>query len=203
MGQFLRSSDYQMNGRHTHDANGTPPAGSRRGSNIRERSQLDATFIGTVLGGDPAESRLRALKEDQGAEEEAERERFERERDLIDAGISRNEAEIKRVDASVARRGAEQKALLKRLEEEEERLKATEIAIAEKSGKYLRRGRDTLFSRSSDDASSRRLLMNSISKGSPSATGRSVTSGGWPESTKNVYRAPFVGPSSRARLPSS
>lgn len=127
-----------MNGKHTHDANGTAPAGSRRGYNIREKSQLDATFIGTVLGGDPAEALIKALKEDQGAEEEAERDRFKRERDLIDAGISRNEAEVGRVTASVARRDAEKKALLKRLEEMEENLKATEIAIAEKSGEILK-----------------------------------------------------------------
>lgn len=132
------SSGYQMNGRHTHDANGTPPAGSRRGYNIREKSQLDATFIGTVLGGDPAESLIEELKEDQGAEEEAERHRFERERDRIDDGIRRNKAEVDRVTASVARRDERKEALLKRLEAIEEDLKATEIAIAEKSGEILK-----------------------------------------------------------------
>lgn len=127
-----------MNGRHTHDANGTPSAGGRRGYSIREKSQLDATFIGTVLGADPAESLIEALKEDQGAEEEAEADRFKRELDLIATRISRNEAEVERVTESVARRDAEKKDLLNRAEGIEESLKATEIKIVEKSGEILK-----------------------------------------------------------------
>ena len=127
-----------MNGRRTHDANGTPAAGGRRGYNIRERSQLDATFIGTVLGADPAESLIEALKKDQEAEEAAEADRSKRELDLIATGISRNEAEVERVTASVARRDAEREALLQQLEKTEKSLKATGIAIAEKSGEILK-----------------------------------------------------------------
>ena len=137
-GQFLRSSGYQMNGRHTHDANRTPSVGSRRGYSIREKSQLDATFVGTVVGADPAESLIEALKEDQRAEEAAEADHFKRELDLIDTRISRIEAEVERAE-SVVRRDAEKKDLLQRQKKEiEETLKATELKIVEKSGQLLK-----------------------------------------------------------------
>ena len=129
-----------MKERHTplNDANEAPPSGSRKGYYMRVKQQLDATFIGTVLGADPAESLIKALKEDQGVEEAAEADRLERKLDPIATGISRNEAEVERVAKSVARRDAEEEDLLKRQEAIEESLKATEIAIVEKSGEILK-----------------------------------------------------------------
>lgn len=129
-----------MNGRDTRldDASKATPSGTRKGSYIREKWQRDATFIGTVLGADPAKSLIEALKEDQGREEAAEAEHVERKLDPIDTGISRNEAEVERVAESVARLDREEEDLLKRQDETEKSLSATEIKIVETSGEILK-----------------------------------------------------------------
>ena len=128
-----------MNGRdpRLNDANDAPTSGTRKGSYIREKWQRDATFIRTVLGADPAKSFIEALKEDQAREEAAADEHIKRELDLINTDISRNEAEVKRVAESVARLDKEEEDLLKRQDETEESLGATEIKIVEKYGEIL------------------------------------------------------------------
>ncbi len=128
-----------MNGRNTrfHDATEGRPPGSQKVYFIRVIRQRDASFIGTVLGGDPAKPLIEALKEEQIAEESFEAERLQRKLDLIATGISRNEAEAERVSESIVRYGTEVENLLKRKEAIQESLAKTKIAIVEKSGKIL------------------------------------------------------------------
>lgn len=126
-----------MNGGNTR-LDDMPSRGKRKGYYVRVKRQRDATFIGTVLGGDPAKPLIEALKEEQKAEESTETDRLQRKLDLIATDISRNKAEAERVAEAVVRYGTEEEDLLKRQEAIEETLAKTKIAIVEKSGEILK-----------------------------------------------------------------
>ena len=129
-----------MNGKHAsaNDVTQAPPSGGRKGHYVREKWQRDATFVGTILGEDPAKSLIEELKRDQQDEEKAEADRFERELVEIETGISDNEAEAQRVVDSTNGREEEGQDLRQRLQRTEESLRATEAEIVEKSGELLK-----------------------------------------------------------------